>query len=310
MLEKIKSLKDGDKWEEYINKFYRLRYQKQGYQSIPAQYEGDTGIEGYTKTGIVYQCYCPEKDYSYDELYEHQRDKVTKDIKKLIENGEKIKSVGVHCKIKEWHFVIPEYKDKRILQHCSKKREEVLNAKKNNNLDYIDDEFDIIIKVAEDFFTEISQLVFLDKEKFDITLKDFEMLDLNECNSEKLMNIKNKLKKIIDPEEDVTKYNSLLKIIEGYYIKGIKIKDNIKKTSPELYEMILSIDGAYKSDLEIRCLMNSDKALNKSIFDETIKKLNKDLHDNMNNILDEKSISELKYDLISSWIADCPMDFV
>ena len=36
-------------------------------------------------SGIAYQCYCPEKSYSDDELYVHLRDKVTKDIGKLID---------------------------------------------------------------------------------------------------------------------------------------------------------------------------------------------------------------------------------
>ncbi|CEQ14267.1 hypothetical protein [Paraclostridium sordellii] len=309
MIDKIKYLKDGDEWEKWMDKCYRLRYQHEGYQNVPASYRGDAGIEGYTKTGIVYQCYCPEKEYSEEELYKHQRKKVTNDINKLIENEDKLISLGINNKIKEWHFVTPEYRDKRLLQHCKNKREEVIEKKKKLGLKHIDDDFEIIIKQAEDFLKEITQLVFLNSDKFDITIKDFEIPDWNNCPSDKLHNIKNKLKKIINPEVNLQKYEQLVKIMVEYYIKGIEIKNNIKSTIPELYEMIFSIDNSYKSDLAIECLIMSDSSLNESIFKQTLDNLQKDLELNMGNILDKKSITELKYNLVSSWIADCPMDF-
>lgn len=44
---------------------------------------GDYGIEGWTADGHVFQCYCPEKDDTQDELYEALRRKITADIPKL-----------------------------------------------------------------------------------------------------------------------------------------------------------------------------------------------------------------------------------
>lgn len=310
MLNKIKHLKDGDEWEKWIDKCYRLRYQNEGYQNVPASHKGDAGIEGYTKTGIVYQCYCPEKDYSEDDLWEHQRNKVTKDINKLIQNGEKLKGIGIKDTIKEWHFVTPEYRDKRLLQHCKNKRDEVINKRETLGLDHIDENFDIIIKQAEDFLKEINQLAFIHSHKFDITLKNFELPDWTECPSEKLDNIKKKLKKVINPDENPESYEQLVRIIVEYYIKGIEIKNNIKATIPEIYEMIFSIDDVYKRNLEFKSLIMCDSKLNKSFFEDTLSKLQNDLESQMGNVLDQRSIAELKFNLISSWIADCPMNFV
>lgn len=125
MLEIIKNPYDGDEWEILMNKCYRMRYQEQGYQEIPANFGGDAGVEGFTKHGIVYQCYCPEKQYSDDDLWENQRDKVTKDIGKLLKNGERLKAMGIKL-IKEWHFVTPEYRDSRLLSHCEKNEKKLL----------------------------------------------------------------------------------------------------------------------------------------------------------------------------------------
>lgn len=306
MFKKIKHLQDGDEWEHWVTEFYRLRYQNKGFQEVPAGYRGDGGIEGYTKTGIVYQCYCPNKLYSDDDLWEHQRDKVTKDINKLINNGEILLKMGVGTPIKEWHFVIPEYKDKRILEHCKKKKDEVIES----SLEYIDKSFDIIIKVAEDFKQEIYKLAYLNSDKIDITLKEFEEIDLENCDSEKIKNIERKIAKIMDPNTNTKEYKQLVEIMTKKYAGGIEIINNIKSVIPPLYETIISIDSSYKTNLEFECLMNESKSLNKVFLQEKLKELDNELKAQVGNVITQESIAELKFNLMSSWIADCPMDFV
>ena len=91
----IEGYMNGDAWEELCVSCYRLKYQTQNYTAIPAVHGGDAGIEGFTCNGIVHQCYCPEREYDDKELYEHQRDKLTADIEKLMNNGERLKKLGV-----------------------------------------------------------------------------------------------------------------------------------------------------------------------------------------------------------------------
>lgn len=37
---------DGDTWEIFCQKCLKIKYDKDGYQSIPARFGGDLGIEG------------------------------------------------------------------------------------------------------------------------------------------------------------------------------------------------------------------------------------------------------------------------
>ncbi|CAH8713376.1 hypothetical protein M5W83_26740 [Paenibacillus thiaminolyticus] len=60
-----------------------MKFQDEHFTEIPAVHGGDAGIEGFTRLGRVYQCYCPEREYSDDELYDHLRNKMTRDINKL-----------------------------------------------------------------------------------------------------------------------------------------------------------------------------------------------------------------------------------
>lgn len=69
-------------WEELIDSIYRIRYKDEGYQYIPARDGGDYGIEGYTETGKVYQCYFPEGEYSSKDLYDKLRDIFIDKLKK------------------------------------------------------------------------------------------------------------------------------------------------------------------------------------------------------------------------------------
>lgn len=311
MLGYAKNPYDGDEWEDIIDKCYTLRYQLEGYQKIHANLGGDAGIEGYTKSGIVYQCYCPEKHYTDDKLWENQRDKVTKDIKKLINNGERLKELGV-LKVKEWHFVTPEHRDKRILIHCENKRKEVLEKKHELGLDYIDDNFKILVKVGQDFMEEINKLVSLGMSKFDIRLKDTEPLNYNECDSEKIANIKRKLKVVINPDDNPNmniKYDRMVEIMIKYYLEGIKIKNNVKQINTELYEKIISIDTMFKKDIEIKCIMTPLGTIHMDTYNQIIKDFESELKKEMGDLITMESIGDLKWNLMSAWLADCPMDF-
>lgn len=127
----IEGYMTGNAWEDLCVKCYRIRYQCDNYIAVPAVQRGDAGIEGFTNKGIVHQCYCPERQYSDNELYDHQRDKLTADIEKLMKNADRLRALGVPP-VKEWHLNIPEYKDSRILIHAETKRQEVLSAKRTS----------------------------------------------------------------------------------------------------------------------------------------------------------------------------------
>ena len=105
VLQFIEGYMNGNAWEELCVMCYRMRYQNEHYTPISAAQGGDGGIEGFTQNGIVHQCYCPEKDYSDEDNYTHMRDKMTKDIGKLLKPDyiKKLKEWGVPP-IKEWHF--------------------------------------------------------------------------------------------------------------------------------------------------------------------------------------------------------------
>lgn len=308
----IEGYMTGDAWEDLCVKCYRLRYQEDNYTEIPAVQGGDAGIEGFTSKGIVHQCYCPERSYSDDDLYEHQRDKLTKDIDKLKNNRDRLRALGVPT-ISEWHFNIPEYKDSRIIAHAETKRKEILDAKKENpaNFEHIADDLQIVIKTAEDFTPEISRIIRtnLTDMKLNMAIQHTERPDWSKCDSAKVANIRRKIKAVMLVDEDNDIVNQLVGIYVDCYISGMEIMNTLRVKFPEIYEKIFQLEQSYKRDVSIKTLMNTDKTMNKSLFDEILDDFHSKLERDFSTMFTEASIGELKQDLVASWLADCSMEF-
>ncbi|PQP83595.1 hypothetical protein C0Q44_02575 [Paenibacillus sp. PCH8] len=305
---------DGKSWESLMNSCYRMKFQDEHFTEIPAIHGGDAGIEGFTRQGRVYQCYCPEREYSDDDLYGHLRTKMTTDIKKLtnLTYAKRLKDLGVP-KIKEWHFVIPLYRDARIVTHAETKRQEVLMIKRADpqKYDYIDDEFIIVIKQAEDFKVEISRIVrtTLSDMKLNLAIYHTSTLDWSECDSEKVNNIKRKVKAVMgDVDESDEDYIDVVGMYVDFYMKGIEILKKLRVSYPEIYEDIYVLEQAYKKQVSMRTKMNTDSSINAKLFNEILDDFQQRLEQQF-TYLTLASVMELKNDLVSGWLADCSMQF-
>ncbi len=304
---------NGNAWEDLCVQCYRIRYQNNNYIAIPAVQGGDAGIEGFTSEGIVHQCYCPERQYSDNELYEHQKNKLTADINKLKKNAKKFTALGIPP-IVEWHFNIPEYKDSRILVHAENKRKEVIKAKQENQDEYkhISNDFRIVIKTAADFTPEISRIIrtTLTDMKLNAIIKHANNLDWSKCDSAKVANIRRKIKAVMLIDDDTNEdLNRVIGIYVNCYINGIEIMNNLRVKFPEIYEDIFCLEQLYKQEVSVKTLMNTDKAMNSSLFNEILGDFHSKLEKDFSKVFTQASIGELKNDLIASWLADCSMEF-
>jgi hypothetical protein len=306
---------DGDSWENLCNSCYRMHYINDHYTEIPAVYKGDAGIEGFTQTGIVNQCYCPEREYSDNELYDHMRDKMTTDIAKLISADYKKRFVKMGVpKIREWHFLVPYYKDSRIIEHAEKKRKEVLCLKKKSptEYDYIDENFVILIKTAENYRVEITRLIrtTLTDVKLNFAIQHTGIPDWEKCDSDKVNNIKRKVKAVMGnvDESNIEQYNEVVNLYVQSYIKGMDIMNTLRVSYAEVYEDIFSLEQQYKRQVEIQTKMNTNSSINSQLFNKILDDFESKLATEF-SYLNMASIMELKFDLISSWLADCSMQF-
>ena len=302
-----------DSWEKFCDQCYILSYgQDANWHKVPSKYLGDCGIEGYLRDGeIVYQCYYPDSELD-ETLYDKLRDKMTKDLNKLIKNKDKLKSIGINSKIKEWHLVVPEYLDKRILQHKVKKQNEI----KKLSLEHISKDFRIIIKQYINFAdvslkvnlilnSKLEEKSFLKKEP--IAVNYFDMV-----GNEKVENVKRKCL-VLNPnfkhEEYLEQYKSIVNIYMSYYVKGITILNRLKEQEVLVHDTIQEMASSYKEDAIAKADLNAGN-ITKDLLDEITEEFQEQLRSKFEQIIDDGFIKKLSTYIVASWIADCSLNFV
>lgn len=311
----IEGYMNGNAWEQLCVMCYRMRYQDDHYTPISAAQGGDGGIEGFTQGGIVHQCYCPEKDYSDEENYNHLRDKMTRDIGKLLKPSyiKKLGEWGVP-QIVEWHFVIPKQNDSRIVKHAETKRQEVLDAKKANPTTHmhISDDFKVIIKCADDFLLEISRIVLAPYKDYllNLAIRHTVKLDYTQCGSEKVKNIQRKIKAIKNTDNDYDE--DVVFLVNHYidsYLSGLAILSKLRLSFPEIYKSLIELEQSCKKDVSVKTRTISDRSENSKLFSKLLDDFEDRLKEQFSTTIDLASIGELKQDLVASWLADCSMEF-
>src|SRR4051812_17856470 len=107
-----------DDWEEYCNGLFRERHGPTGYVRVPDRDRGDLGMEGYSMdgTGVIYQCYATEAT-EVGERYAKQRDKITKDLGKLVAKAERVAALLGDNVMGFWALVVPLYDSKELVIH-------------------------------------------------------------------------------------------------------------------------------------------------------------------------------------------------
>lgn len=291
---------DGNEWEQYCQRLLRIRYHD--YQEVPARFGGDLGIEGLTRSGLVFQCYCPDEDPSGKELYEAQRNKITRDIAKLIRNAERIAALGVNP-ILEWHFITPRYENRDLLSHCRSKETEVRNRK----LATIHPGFRIFIKTEDDYIPERKTFLGTTEHRVQPSSPDPEPPELERflnSTNQIVQNIKTKLSKLsLNPG-----HNALLtrQLVNGYIV-GQNELENLNNRFPSTYSSIIRLKSATRSQLAILALSCTDPhgAVLSSVLKEYENKLTNDFSETLSSAL----IARLSTEAISDWLGLCDLDF-
>ena len=291
---------DGNAWESYCQSLLRLRYND--YQEVPAKYGGDLGIDGLTRSGLVFQCYCPDEDPSGRELYEAQRDKIARDIAKLIKNADKIAALGA-MKIREWHFLTPRYDSRELISQCRKKEKEVISK----NLTAIDCNFKIFLKTDDDFIPERALYIRTKGDMVQPSSVDTEASELEmflDSDNEIVVNIKTKLSKLRLPPDyqaDLTR-----QLVRGYII-GQNELQILDKKYPSIYISIIQLKSANESQLAIHEL--SFTGNHGAVLQLVLEKYEGKLNSDFSTVLSSSLITRLATEAISDWMGRCPLQF-
>ena len=111
---------DGNSWQKYVDSLLNIHYSLLGgvYQCVPAKGGGDAGLEGFSNSGHGYQCYSDEGTLTHKERTKKQKDKITRDLKKLQTNKKFWQDTLQGVKLCRWSLIVPSLDDKDVITHA------------------------------------------------------------------------------------------------------------------------------------------------------------------------------------------------
>ncbi|MEW8050036.1 MAG: hypothetical protein AB2809_06610 [Candidatus Thiodiazotropha sp.] len=297
---------NGNTWEALFQQIFKKRYGEEGYQEMVAS-PGDFGIEGYTKsTGLAFQCYCPDKQYTQQELYEKQRDKITKDLGKIKKFENQLKNRLGDTKLTQWIFVTPEVNQNYLLAHAQTKQDEA----RKWGLSILDKDFTVLVRDGEFYSTEISHFQTINGEKlvFDESIPSLSFHERTHDLSDYENNIRRKNKIRCDYES--TKNENKLKKINDLTIKkwleGEGVIKRIESSAPKIYHHLARVISQYEDEVAELSLSWQGKAeeLTNNVRENLYIRLQEELPDM--SPTDQRRISD---HMVAKWIALCPLDY-
>ncbi len=292
----------GKHWESYFKDILRRFYGPSNIKDIPDSYGGDFGIECYSFSGHVFQCYLPEQFSDKKKLTKTQTNKIRKDIHKLtIKNVAQFTELFEGMKISRWVLATPEYQDSDLALYCSKKSGKVRRL----GLPYISDDFQITIQTEGDYKAEVRSLR---KDIYQLCF-DFANVDQHEIgnwigeNLTFLEKLDLKLPKIVESE----KKGSTKSFLVLKYLEYQNLLDHLKAEWPEIHATIVDLVNNRRSYLESRFLTDQSKQPNEIIVNE-ISKLKSDISSQIPT-LKNSDLELINWGVISDWLIRCPLDF-
>jgi hypothetical protein len=301
---------NGDTWEEACQLFLKRKYESDGYQEISAHTHGDLGIEGYTRSGIVFQCYCPDEEYESNKLYEAQRKKVTADLNKLLKNKKELSRLLRNIKIKKWIFLTPLVRNKELIFHCQDKALEF--RKKLDMKEILDDEFDVLVQDEEFFIEEMLYVKAILNEKLDINIappSSEEIINWKECEANSVQILFKKISKLFAGSSKAEEYtNKYVDIVVRNLIKGQNIMNELRESHPTLLEKVVRIKSGIEAHIEQEMLLSGlqPKEFTKLIQDKYKLAIETESFGKIiSYVLQEEFVKEAEAD----WLVRCPLDF-
>lgn len=295
---------DGNSWEEFCQVCLKLKFDKEGYQELPA-WTGDMGIEGFTRTGVAFQCYCPEEDYEPQTLYEKQRDKITNDLGKLEKNKVELKKYLNGILIQQWIFLTLMYKNKELVKHCLTKASEY----KKKKLDILSPTFDVLIYDVDYFVAQIPIVIGtkIDRIEIDVDRDETNDIKWRETNISLVDNaISKHNKRVPDCINKEEKVNKLTDFTIGDFLDEQQLIVKWKELNPSDYEKFLRIVGDYEKTVETLCIINTDD--NNALYEKIKLELKEKLKNGF-SYLEDITLDKLTKGVMADWILRCPINF-
>ncbi|EPW2098025.1 hypothetical protein ACWGTZ_000291, partial [Enterobacter hormaechei] len=295
---------DPKVWEQYFKSIIRLHYKPANCCDLPDSQNGDFGIECYTLSGHVFQCYLPEQSSDIEKLVKAQRKKINNDISKFTTKYKAdLELLFGDTKISRWILATPYSKSAKLTQYCTQKSLRVRELK----LPYVADDFQILVQTDSDYVTERA---LLRRTNYQLNLDlsnatvDNAVAFINE-NVDFLDKLNLKLPKI-NPSESVQ--DSYRHFIIQKYLDYQNLIDELKQNWVDIYEVVYKCIQQRETNLVGLSMLTSSSAQPAEKMLKQMEVLKANIEKEIPT-LKESDLEKINWGVIADWLIRCPLDF-
>ena len=295
---------DGPSWDHMCRQVFARKYR--GFQAVPG-FSGDYGIEGYTKPdGWAFQCYCPEKHYTQKELYEHLRDKLTEDVKKLKDNAQHLPKIIGTTVLTRWIFVTPEINAHNLLAHAQKKEAEL----RTWQLPFAHASITVEVQGGEFYAQEIHDIRTEAGEKPGLGNVPLLLPPLNEAPSVYEAHVLRKSKLRLDTRTNVDGEKKVAALYSKTLSSFLECDEHFRRIevhAPKVHQRLVRLINEFEVSVAEQCMFQDDtpQALTKSVSME----LEGRRAAEGSGQFDSADILALTRRVVARWLATCTLDY-
>lgn len=291
-------------WETFVHTLLSLRYGHTEYQRVPATHGGDCGIEGFSMDGAAYQCYAAQGYTSVKNLFEKQRDKMTEDVRKFVDNRSRLLALFGPLMMRRWMLVVPEHTSEQLVAHAARKTEEVLLAAPP----YITADFRVGVITDEYFQAErlalVSNGAFVAVDPISVGGAELSAFQEAVTSSSLLTTLDNKLSRVPAYAEPSRKKALILHLTHGY-LRGQAVLTQLHDNYPEIHRKVVMFKQRKEDALAL---------LSAASVVRSEERLERHLNELATQIIEEvPSVTPMVHDLVAECVADwlmrCPLEF-
>ncbi|MGO9771772.1 MAG: hypothetical protein ACLPSW_19955 [Roseiarcus sp.] len=144
----------GEEWQEFALQLVQRRHGPQNVQIVPDSVGGDAGIEFFTTSGCLYQCYAPEEVSDVKKAASAMKAKASRDLPKLQKNQNTLAALLCGIKVSRWILLCPFLDNKEVVADIRKRG----LALKSAGLPFLAHDFEALCHSQDDFAGELEQL--------------------------------------------------------------------------------------------------------------------------------------------------------
>lgn len=289
----------GGEWQDLCLDVLRIHHDVDLVE-VPDTDQGDAGLEAYTMNGVAYQSYSPIEPLTVKARYEKQRQKMTDDVTKFINNETKLKAMFGDLKIRRWTLLVPRWESKELVAHAQVQTKRLADA----NLPYVAADIGVLIRTIPDNFKP-AHAALVRHRLTRLELPQPGIPDYSHIDTELIERMRTKLQKVPALAADVDRLAMVMQefleahvIGSGYrsYVRDFFV--DIDRTLDERFEVL---KGQVKLDLPLQ------EPRPEALLSRTIELAVTIAAEAMNS--DERRSRSVGLGQVADLLMQCPLDF-